>query len=98
MVGNKTRSRKSSGKKPSGSLWWLVGGAGVSAIAAASLLAASFLSSHDQEAQSVPAGQCPHLEVDQTTGEVRDRGLMPCDQMYAQGGRIGQIRESFKAR
>jgi hypothetical protein len=92
-----TKARKKSAKKSSGSLRWLLAGAGVSGVAAAGVLAASLLSSHEREAQSVPAGQCPHLEVDQTTGAVRDKGLMPCNQMYTQGGRVDQIRESFKA-
>jgi hypothetical protein len=97
MVGNKTKLRKKGAKKPSSSLRWLIGGAAISVVAAAGLVAASFLPRNDHQAQSVPAGQCSHLEVDQATGQVRDKGLIPCDGMYAQGGRIEQIRESFKA-
>jgi hypothetical protein len=67
------------------------------AIAAVCLLIASFVGPHDREAQAMPAGMCPHLEVDEKTGAVRDRGFAPCDRTHVQNGRIDSIRESFKS-
>jgi hypothetical protein len=97
MAPGSTRPRKASARKRSGSKRWLIAVAGVLTIAAVCLLTASFVAPHDREAQAMPAGMCPHLEVDEKTGEVRDKGFVPCDRTHVQNGRIDSIRESFKS-
>jgi hypothetical protein len=97
MAPGSTRPHKASARKRSGSKRWLIAVAGVLAIAAGGLLTASFVAPHDREAQAMPAGMCPHLEVDEKTGQVRDKGFMPCDRIQVQNGRIDSIRESFKS-
>jgi hypothetical protein len=59
-------------------------------------MVASFLS----HGQGVPGGPglCPNLEVDQETGRARDKGLIPCDRLNVQNGRLDLTRESFKGR
>ena len=68
------------------------------AIAGASALFAGHFISHGEPAQTAPAGMCPHLEVDSSSGQIRDRGLIRCDQAQVTGTRIETIRDSFKNR
>jgi hypothetical protein len=101
MAHGSTRARKASARKRPGSKRWLLAVAGVLGIATAGLLTPSLLARfsapHDREAQAVPPGMCPHLEIDPKTGEARDKGLMPCDRSYGQSRRIDSIREGFKS-
>lgn len=41
---------------------------------------------------------CPNFDLDPDTGKIRDRGLIPCDRLSMQNGRIDLIREGFKGR
>jgi hypothetical protein len=97
MVASTTKSRKASVKKPSSSVRWLMAVAGICAVAAVGVMSASFLS-HDQGSREGTAGLCPNLDIDENTGKVRDKGLIPCDRLSAQNGRLDIIRDSFKGR
>jgi len=68
--------------------------AGLAAVALTGLVAAWLLTARDDGAQRA-AGLCPNFDVDPNTGQMRDRGLIPCSGPTAQSGRIDLIRKSF---
>jgi len=79
---------------------WLRAIAGGMAVLLGLELAMGFLVFFDQPAQSVSAGSCPNLELN-ASGQVRDRGLMSCNNLVDQnirGSRTDMIRDSFNRR
>ena len=97
MAGGIGKSRKRGAAKAAGISRWLWAGGGVTAIAAVGLAAAALLPMRGDETAQIPAGQCPHYDVDPSTGNMRYRGLAACDGL-AQNGRIDLIRKSFSER
>src|ERR1700756_5376098 len=61
---------------------------------ASALFAGRFIS-HGEPTQTTPPGMCPHLEVDSSSGQIRDKGLIRCDQVEGTATRIETIRDSF---
>jgi nitrite reductase/ring-hydroxylating ferredoxin subunit len=95
MSPRKAKSRKPT--RPSGAIRGLIFAAGICATAVAGMMSAS-LFLHNQGQQAGGAGLCPHFDIDQKTGNVRDKGSIPCDQLSMQNSRFDLIRDSFKGR
>jgi hypothetical protein len=86
-----------SGGKPSNTVRALIVGAALLTIAAIVVVSTSLLA-HRQRDQGGQSGLCPNLEIDRTTGQIRDKGLIPCGRFSAQNERLDLIRDSFKGR
>jgi hypothetical protein len=64
------------------------------AVVALAFGAGQFLSGEQPGTGS--ARLCPKLEVDGSSGEVRSKGMVPCDNAGADNRRLDLIRDSFK--
>ncbi len=95
MSPRNAKSRKPT--KPSGAIRASIFAAGICATAAVGMMFSSLLL-HNRAQQAGEAGLCPHFDIDQNTGKIRDKGLIPCDQLSVQNSRLDLIRETFKGR
>jgi hypothetical protein len=98
MATQTAQSRKAGSGRPARKSRWLFAGAGILTIAAIGLITASLLYPRGQGADGGPTGMSPNFDLDPDTGKIRDRGLIPCDRLSMQNGRIDLIREGFKGR
>jgi hypothetical protein len=95
MVASPNKSRKANVKKPSSGVRWGMAAGGICALAVMGVMSAWFFL-HNQGNQAGAAGLCQNLDIDQNTGKVREKGLIPCDRLSAQNRRFDLIRDSFK--
>ena len=87
-------AKKGSGRTPAGKARWPVAVAGCVGIAAMAVLAAALFPSRKDDVQAT-TGLCPHFDIDPKTGQMRERGMIPCSGMAMQGTRIEEIRKGF---
>jgi hypothetical protein len=83
--------------KPNRHMRVLLAGGAIAGMAALGLLIVPMMSSHDEPGQPGTARLCPSFDVDPNTGNLRNKGMIPCSSPTAQNGRLDLIRDSFKA-
>jgi hypothetical protein len=72
----------------------LIPAACFAALASVGLLTAALLPSHNENAED-DGRLCPHFDVDPNTGNLRNRGMIPCIRPAEQNSRLDPIRKSF---
>ncbi len=90
--------RSSKGKGSSRIVIVMVGIGSIAAAVAGAFVVPSLMSSHTgSRAAAATAGLCQNLEID-ATGQIRDRGMVPCSRIVGQGRRMDAVRDGFTNR
>jgi hypothetical protein len=67
----------------------------VLSLAAIGVLSFVLTSSHPDPITTASIEKCRKMDIDAATGQARDRGLVPCDNLATENSRQQLIRDGF---